>query len=309
MGIFFDEESRSFKFDTKNSSYVISVVDDEGFIGHAYYGDRISDADVNYLLRTDENPFVPSKNNRERGSFFDAFPSEYPGNNVGDYREGAISVRCEDNSRAVSLVYAGHRIYEGKPGLKGLPATFAGDKDSSADNDNKVYTLEIDALDPCIGLGATFFYSVFPEQDVITRSVKLKNNSDKNIFITKVMSAALDLPDDGYELLSLHGSWARERKMEFRKIGYGKQSVGSIKGKSSHQEHPFIALVDNGASQKNGHVYGFNFVYSGNFLAQVEKNQFDSLRVLMGIHPENFEWKLEPGEEFQAPEVVMTYSA
>ncbi len=309
MGIFFDEELRSFKLDTKNSSYVISVVDDEGFIGHAYYGDRISDADVNYLLRTDENPFVPSKNNRERGSFFDAFPTEYPGNNVGDYREGAISVRCEDNSCAVSFVYAGHRIYEGKPKLKGLPATFAKENSNGKDDDNKIYTLEIDAVDPCIGLAATLFYSVFPEQDVITRSVKLKNNSDKNIFIAKVMSAALDLPDDGYEMLSLHGSWARERKMEFRKIGYGKQSVGSIKGKSSHQEHPFIALVDNGASQKSGHVYGFNFVYSGNFLAQVEKNQFDSLRVLMGINPDNFEWKLEPGEEFFAPEVVMTYSA
>ena len=117
MGIFFDGKSRSFKLDTKKSSYVISVVDDEGFIGHTYYGDRISDTDVRYLLRTDENPFVPSKNNRDRGSFFDAFPTEYPGNNVGDYREGAISVRCEDNSRAVSLVYEGHRIYEGKPGL------------------------------------------------------------------------------------------------------------------------------------------------------------------------------------------------
>ena len=315
MGIFFDGKSRSFKLDTKRSSYVISVVDDEGFIGHAYYGDRISDADVRYLLRTDENPFVPSKNNRDRGSFFDAFPTEYPGNNVGDYREGAISVRCEDNSRAVSFVYEGHRIYEGKPGLKGLPATFTSgevralDANAGGNDDSKVYTLEIDAVDPCIGLGATLSYSVFPEQDVITRSVKLKNNSDKNIFITKVMSAALDLPDEGYELLSLHGSWARERRMEFRKIGYGKQSVGSIKGKSSHQEHPFIALVDNGSSQDTGHVYGFSFVYSGNFLAQVEKNQFDSLRILMGIHPENFEWKLEPGEELQTPEVVMTYSA
>lgn len=315
MGIFFDEKSRSFKLDTKKSSYVISVVDDEGFIGHAYYGDRISDTDVRYLSRTDENPFVPSKNNRDRGSFFDAFPTEYPGNNVGDYREGAISVRCEDNSRAVSLVYEGHRIYEGKPGLKGLPATFTSgevkalDESACGNDGGKVYTLEIDAADPCIGLSATLIYSVFPEQDVITRSVRLKNSSDKNIFITKVMSTALDLPDEGYEMLSLHGSWARERRMEFRKIGYGKQSVGSIKGKSSHQEHPFIALVDNGSSQETGHVYGFSFVYSGNFLAQVEKNQFDSLRILMGIHPENFEWKLEPGEEFQAPEVVMTYSA
>ncbi len=316
MGIFYDEQSRSFKLDTKASSYVISVVDDEGFVGHAYYGDKISDTDVRYLLRTDENPFVPSKNNRERGSFFDAFPTEYPGNNVGDYREGAIAVRCEDNSRAVSLVYAGHRIYAGKPGIKGLPATFdrygecgTSEHGQHSGEDTGVYTLEIDAVDACIGLAATLIYSVFPEQDVITRSVRLKNNLDKNIFVTKVMSASLDIPDEGYELLSLHGSWARERKMELRKIGYGKQSVGSIKGKSSHQEHPFIALVDNGLSQDRGHVYGFSFVYSGNFIAQAEKNQFDSIRVLMGIHPDNFEWKLEPGEEFDTPEVVITYSA
>ena len=52
-----------------------------------------------------------------------------------------------------------------------------------------------------------------------------------------------------------------------------------------------------------------NFVYSGNFIAQVEiENQFDSVRMLMGIHPEGFTWKLEPGEVFTAPEVVMIYS-
>ena len=183
MGIFFDGQTRSFKLDTKASSYVISVVDDEGFVGHAYYGDKISDTDVRYLLRTDENPFVPSKNNRERGSFFDAFPTEYPGNNVGDYREGAIAVRCEDNSRAVSLMYTGHRIYEGKPELKGLPATFAGygkygeggqgnsireGSVQGGSDDTGVYTLEIDMADACIGLAATLIYSVFPEQDVIT---------------------------------------------------------------------------------------------------------------------------------------------
>ena len=168
MGIFFDEKSRSFKLDTKKSSYVVSVVDDEGFIGHAYYGDRISDTDVRYLLRTDENPFVPSKNNRDRGSFFDAFPTEYPGNNVGDYREGAISVRCEDNSRAVSLVYEGHRIYEGKPGLKGLPATFTSgevkalDESACGNDDSKVYTLEIKTSGETVKEGEPFKCELAP---------------------------------------------------------------------------------------------------------------------------------------------------
>ena len=50
------------------------------------------------------------------------------------------------------------------------------------------------------------------------------------------------------------------------------------------------------------------FVYSGIFLAQVEKNQFGLLRLTMGINPENFRWKLTPGASFTAPEVVLTYS-
>ena len=97
--------------------------------------------------------------------------------------------------------------------------------------------------------------------------------------------------------------------MDFRSIGYGKQNVGSTRGESSHQEHPFVALVSEKATQESGCVYGFHFVYSGNFLAQVEKSQFDSLRVQMGIHPDNFCYQLCPGDSFVAPEVVMTYSA
>ena len=122
------------------------------------------------------------------------------------------------------------------------------------------------------------------------------------------MSASLDMDSESFELLTLHGSWARERQMDFRPIGYGKTSVGSVKGESSHQEHPFMALVESGATQESGRVYGFSFIYSGNFLAQVEKSQFDSVRAIMGISPIGFKWELKAGESFQTPEVAMVYS-
>lgn len=82
MNILFDDEKKIFKIDTEHTSYVMAVVDEEGFLGHVYYGTKISDMDVNDLLRTEENPFVPSKNNRDRSSFLDTFPMEYPGNCV-----------------------------------------------------------------------------------------------------------------------------------------------------------------------------------------------------------------------------------
>ena len=69
-----------------------------------------------------------------------------------------------------------------------------------------------------------------------------------------------------------------------------------------------MALAAGNADQSQGEVYGMHFVYSGNFIGQVELGQFDTVRVGMGIHPENFCWKLEKGESFQTPEVVLVYS-
>ena len=93
MKIKFDEQNRVFQLDMENTSYLIGIADQEGFIGHIYYGKKISDSNVAYLMRTEENPLVPSKNNRDRSSFFDAFPMEFPGCNTGDYRESAIEVK------------------------------------------------------------------------------------------------------------------------------------------------------------------------------------------------------------------------
>ena len=52
-----------------------------------------------------------------------------------------------------------------------------------------------------------------------------------------------------------------------------------------------------------------HFVYSGNFIGQVERCQFDTVRMVMGINPDEFCWNLKADDEFQAPEVVMVYSA
>lgn len=300
MGIVFNEDCLSFKLDTDNTSYVIAVADEEKFIGHCYYGAKVSDADLTYMLRTAESPFVPSKNARERGSFFDFFPNEYPGNGLGDYREGAIEVIAANRSRAVNFTYKGYKIYAGKKALPGLPAAFGGE--------NECQSLEIYAEDSALGLEATLVYSVFEKEDVITRSVSVTNRADTPIHLTKVMSASVDMDDEDYQMISLHGSWARERQIEYRPIAYGRQNAASFKGESSHQEHPFIALASKDITQEHGKVYAFHFVYSGNFLAQAEKGQFDTVRVLMGIHPYGFDWKLDKEECFTAPEVVMTFS-
>ncbi len=300
MGIQYYEDKRIFKLDTPNTSYIMAIVDEDNFLGHVYYGSRLKDYDVNYLLRTEENPFIPSKNNRDRNSFMDSFPVEYPGHGAGDYRDGCISVLTKGGHRVVNPRAVSHKIYDGKPELQGLPATFGTKEDCT--------TLEILCEDKILGLQIILLYTVFEHTDAITRSVRIHNSSKEEIYLTKVLSACLDMDNEGYEYITLHGSWARERHIQREKIGYGKYAVSSLRGEPGHQEHPFMALAENTTTQETGSVYAMHFVYSGNFQAQAELSQFDGVRMTMGIHPADFCWKLNPGEEFQAPEAVLVYS-
>ncbi len=301
MGIVFYEKERVFKLDTKASTYVIGIVDEEGFIGHAYYGPRIDDANVGYLMRTGEGPFVPSKNGRDRTSFLDTFPMEYPTHGVGDFRDDAISVRTKGGNTALQLRYVSHEITAGKPAIPGLPATFG--------ENGVCSTLMIKCTDKDLKLDVILYYTVFEDTDAIARSVKVINNGSDDIYLTRVLSAAIDMDNEDYDLITLHGSWARERRINRRPLTTGFQGLNSVRGESSHQDHPFMAVLEHDANQDRGEVYGFSFVYSGNFLAECYVNQFDSVRVLMGINPVDFSWLLKSGEEFHAPEAVLVHSS
>jgi alpha-galactosidase len=288
------------KIDTENTSYVIGVIDDEQFLGHIYYGAYLNDYHLAYALRIQENPFVPSQNNGERLSFLDSFSMEYPAHGLGDFREDCISIEMPNGSTGLSLSFVSLNILEEKPRLSGLPSTF-GDK-------GECTCVEIVCEDVHTGLKVVLLYTAFEKADVITRSVRIVNAGKAPLYLTRVLSACLDMDDKEFEVLSLHGSWARERQIQRMPVGYGRYSVESLRGESSHQEHPFMALLTKGTNQEYGEVYAMHFVYSGNFKALVEKDQFDQIRMVMGIHPEDFKWKLESGCEFQAPEVVLVYS-
>ena len=196
--------------------------------------------------------------------------------------------------------YVSHKVLSGKQSLVGLPASFGTEKECS--------TLEITCEDSVTGLQAVLSYTVFEDVDVITRSVKVINTGKAFLHLTKVYSACLDMDNKDFEAVTLHGSWARERHIQSVPVSHGKLSVESTRGESSHQDHPFMAIKTRGTDQEHGEVYAMNFVYSGNFKVMAQNDQFDQIRMVMGIHPDGFKWKLEPGEEFQAPEVVMVYS-
>ena len=62
-----------------------------------------------------------------------------------------------------------------------------------------------------------------------------------------------------------------EQNVQRAAVLHGVQSVGSVRDISSHQYSPFLMLCDPHATETDGFCYGFSFVYSGEFLMELEK--------------------------------------
>ena len=301
--IIFNKQTNTFLLNTKNSTYAITI-SKRGYVSHTYYGKKIDDEDVTYLTRQFEYGFYDNPIFREKHSLLDFLPQEYGTDGVGDFRESALSIYDKENHNAVELIYTNHNIFDGTVQLPGLPCVF--------DNDKKSQTLQIVTVDSVLNVEVSLFYTVFEDTNAIVRFTKIKNLNEKNseniVYIKKALSLCFDMDDANFDMITLHGSWARERHIDRHAIHMGKQGVVSCRGETSHQEHPFIALLNHNADENSGDVYGINFIYSGNFVAEVQKNQFDSVRVLMGINDKNFSWELGGEQEFYTPQAVMTYS-
>lgn len=296
--IVFDGKENIFKIDTENNSYVMGIID-EKYLVHIYYGKKLSGTHLAYLLDMDQEYLNDIHiNYGEKSSFLDRLTMEYPTAGMGDFRQSCIEAADTIGKTGVELFYDSYKIIVGKPALDGLPATFG----------DGAQTLCITLKDDVLKLEVELRYSVFEGNDAVIRSAVITNYGDKPLYIEKVLSACLELGYEPHDYITLHGSWARERRIDRQRVGFGCHSVESSRGISSHQEHPFMAVVSEGATQETGDVYAMNFVYSGNFVSFVEKAQFGTQRFGMGINPNGFCWKLEAGESFAAPEVVTVYS-
>lgn len=314
MGIYFDEESRLFFIETKSTTMCLAVTDTEGFLNNVYYGAKIQRDNLRYLLRTGVGPFVPSVNERDRGSYLDCARMEFPSSGVGDYRPSVVTIEDSAGHDSSQFLYESHRIYKGKENLYAMlsegrgvrmPATFEGK--------GKADTLEITLSDNVLGIKALLSYSVFDDSDAILKSVKLVNDSDSTVIIEKLLSSCLDL-DKGVwgeqtpDAVTLSGTWARERRIDRRTLQRGTTEVYSTRGETSHQFQPFMALCDRNTDDATGRIYAQTLIWSGNFICGSSMDQFDNIRSYIGINPEHFKWDLKPGESFQAPEAVLVYT-
>ena len=277
-------------------------VDRYGFLLHLYYGKK-TDTCMDYLLTYYDRGFSgnPYDAGEDRTYSMDTLPQEFPCYGNGDFRSTAFAVENADGSMSCDLRYKSHKIFDGKYNLEGLPAVYASGKEAQ--------TLEILMEDPVTGVKVVLLYGVLPAQDIITRSVSVKNESSGKIYLNKIESASLDFLYGDYELLTFYGRHAMERNVQRVPVVHGTQKIGSVRGTSSHQYNPMMILAEKETTEDKGNCYAMSFVYSGCFQGEVLKDQLNQTRMMLGLQEEAFRYPLETGEMFQAPEVILSYSS
>jgi alpha-galactosidase len=274
-----------------------------GQLGHLYYGERLQTT-LDYVTmfplgRRVLNPYSL----KDKPEFsLEVTKQELPIFGTTDFREGVLALEGPDGGHVYEFIVKGHKVIEGKSSMtsSALPMSHCAAEDASS----LIFTL----VDAHSHLEIQLTYTIFNNLSVITRSMVIQNKGQETHQIHKALSLNVDFEAEDFDMLHLSGAWSRERHLKRHPLHPGIQSVGSTRGASSAQHNPFFALLDSNATEDSGRVYGFNLIYSGNFIGQVEKNHYNQLRVQLGIHPECFKWVLRPNDLFEVPEAVMMYS-
>ncbi|OOM13904.1 alpha-galactosidase [Clostridium saccharobutylicum] len=293
--IIIDKDKKIFHLRTKKMSYVFRILKN-GSLGHLYYGDTLSeDENFDYLANV-ENKAAGTIKYYENDSKFSlgAETSEFNIYGTGDFRQPAIELRISNRLFYPEFAYVDHEITYRKERIPEVPRVYGDEYEN----------LTITLKDKNLNLYLKLNYSITDESSAIVRSSSLINTSQHTYTISRFMSGTLDIPSADLDFISLSGAWLRERHLVRQPLRMGIQSVGSVRGASSHQQNPFIMLAEKNANEFSGTVYAASLVYSGNFLAQTEVDEWNVSRILIGINPMNFAWQLKPGDEFKTPECI-----
>lgn len=303
MAIVYNERQRTLSLHTAGRTYQLKI-GNLNYVNHLYYGATMRDEDLSYLIKRYDRGFSgnPYDSLAERTFSLDAQPQEYTTQQQGDFRINTIEVQNADGSFSFDGRYRCHRIYAGPFALNGLPTPFAAAGDT-------VDTLELVLEDAITRVQVTLLYSVFEEADIIVRAARVRNASGETLHLRRIMSMNMDyMNGSDLDLISLPGRYGQERQVERQRLTHHVHRIRSRRGISSHQQNPFITLAEQTASEDYGDCYGFALMYSGSFLAEVELDQYDQARLVMGVNDQYFNYALRPGEDFDTPAVLMTYT-
>ena len=290
-----------FALDTDRTSYIFRVTKFR-HLEHIHYGERVRASDAEALSVKHDIQLGSSVMYDESDDCYclDNLCLEWSGVGRGDYRQTPIEAKMPDGSFSSDFLYDSHEIVSGCIPMQSLPAAY--------DDENAAQMLIIHMRERDRAVTLELYYTVFPASNVISRRCVIENNCEGDISLRRIMSMSLDMPDRGFLMHSFDGGWIKEAHRHVRPVEYGIYVNSSTTGASSNRHNPGFMLSEKNTREDFGRAWGFNLVYSGNHCGVAERSNHDLVRIQLGINPHCFDWTVCPGERFEAPEAVMTFS-
>lgn len=203
--------------------------------------------------------------------------------------EPALRIIHSDGNPSLELKYVSHKI-----------------------TGNSISTnTDIILKDPVYPVEVVLHYVSYFNEDVIKCWSEIVHREKKPVTLTQYASSMLHFNAEEYWLTQFHGDWAREVNMVEEKLTNGIKSLESKLGSRTnfYQTQMFLLSMNKASTETDGEVIAGTLAWTGNFKFTFEVDQRNGLRVLSGINPYATEYYLQPGEVFQTPEFIFTYSA
>lgn len=290
-------ENNLITIQTKNSTYAMLIK--FGTPLHLYYGQKIES------VEGIEKHFP--QGHRSFGVYFKEFGKEfYPSTfplevsfyDYGDFRTPSVTIKGDDGKYISDFEFDHCEITDKRRVIEIMP--YGRDCDNGQNLAIFLKSRDKDVF--CV-----LNYAVYPDIDVIARNVEIINNTNQEIVVEKCSSALIDFNESGFNMLTLHGLPANERKRHIQPVPYGRYKHSSVYGTTGSYGSPFTMLMHD-ADENHGSVYGVNLVYSGNFAIETDLSDMEVTRLSIGINPDFFAYRLKANETFYSPEALLTYS-
>lgn len=285
-----------FYIHSRDSSLIIEARDGDLLLKH--YGKKIDSYHFSNTVFEKDHAFSGNPTPDVRTFSYDTQRQVFGVHGLGDFRQPSIKI-AHGNNALTSFKLKSSQVLNGGVEAKGLPNPHTLDK---------AQTLELVLVDEVAQLSLTLYYTAFEDNSTIASFSRLENLGNQPVVIHRALSAMLDLPAADYEVITQQGAYAREKTIRRQSVEQGIFTVASNRGASGHAQTPSLILVDKGATEDYGSALALQLIYSGNFQAFVQKNQVNEVRLGLGINDDNFAWELKPGQSFDAPVALMTYS-
>jgi len=284
-----------FHIQTADSSYIFSHTD-SGLLIHNYYGPKVKFYNYENITGKLDGGFGTSiLYEGNVNEHIDNIDLEFSSVGIGDFRESIITLFNPNYGHSSNFKYQGFEILSSNE--YAIPHSYG-----------ETEVIRIDLYDLVLDVKVELYYKVFEESNVISRYIRLINNSNNDYILTRLFSLQIDFKDSDYVMMTFEGAWAKERHLKEKELESGIYINDSKSGASSNKHNPLVILRKINTDENCGLCYGFNLVYSGNHKTTVEVTPHLKTRVLMGINDHAFNYTISPKSIFVTPEAVISCS-